>query len=63
MLHYIQDTTTQPGLTVQAHLVTQRYETGVRVPAEEMDALQIEFHDVCPQWNYTIHPRLPKTIP
>jgi hypothetical protein len=58
MLHYIRDTTTQPGLTVQAHLVAQRYETGVRVPAEEMDALQIEFHEVCPQWNYTIHPRL-----
>jgi len=58
MLHYIRDTTTQPGLTVQAHLVTQRYEIGVKVPDEEMDALTIEFHEVCPQWNYTIHPRL-----
>lgn len=57
MLHYIQDTKTQTGLTVQAHLVTEKYATGVKVPDEEMDALNIEFHDVCPQWNYTIRPR------
>ena len=57
MLHYIRDTKTQSGLTVQAHLVTQKYETGVKVPDEEMDALNIEFHEVCSQWNYTIHPR------
>jgi hypothetical protein len=57
MLHYIQDTKTQTGLTVQAHLVSEKYETGVKVPDEEMDALNIEFNDVCPQWNYTIRPR------
>ena len=27
------------------------------VPDEEMDALCIHSHSVCPQWNYTIHPR------
>jgi hypothetical protein len=57
MLHYIRDTKTQTGLSVQAYLVTETYEKGVKVPDEEMDALNIEFHDVCPQWNYTIHPR------
>jgi hypothetical protein len=57
VLHYIQDTKTQTGLTVQAHLVTETYELGVKVPDAEMDALNIEFHDVCPQWNYTIYPR------
>ena len=57
LLHYIRETKTQTGLTVQAHLVTETYETGVKVPDEEMGALSIEFHDVCPQWNYTIHPR------
>jgi hypothetical protein len=57
MLHYIRDTQTQTGLTVQAHLITKVYETGVKVPDEEMDTLNIEFHEVCPQWNYTIHPR------
>jgi hypothetical protein len=57
MLRYIRDTKTQTGLTVQAHLVTDRYETGVKVRDEEMDARNIEFPDVCPRWNYTIHPR------
>jgi len=57
VLHYIRDTKTQTGLMVQAHLVTEMYETGVKVPDKEMDALNIEYHDVCPQWNYTIRPR------
>jgi hypothetical protein len=57
VLHYIRDTKTEAGLTVQAHLVTTEYETGVKVPDAEMDALNIEYHDVCPQWNYTIYPR------
>jgi hypothetical protein len=58
VLHYIGDTQTQTGLTVQAHLVTETYQLGVKVPDEEMDALNIEFHEVCPQWNYTIRPRI-----
>jgi hypothetical protein len=57
MLHYIRDTKTQTGLTVHAHLVTETYEKGVKVPDEEMEELNIEFHDVCPKWNYTIRPR------
>jgi len=57
VLHYTRDTKTQTGLTVQAHLVTETYETGVKVPDKEMDAVNIQFHDVCPQWNYTIRPR------
>lgn len=57
VLHYIRDTKTETGLTVLAHLVTKTYETGVKVSDEEMDALNIEYHAVCPQWNYTIRPR------
>jgi len=57
VLRYIRDTKTQTGLTVQAHLVTQTYERGAKAPDEEMDALSIQSHDVCPKWNYTIHPR------
>jgi hypothetical protein len=56
-LHYIRDTKTETDLTVQAHLVTETYETGVKVPDDQMDALNIEFHPVCPHWNYTIRPR------
>jgi hypothetical protein len=56
------DTTSCRTLTVQAHLVTETYETGVKVRDKEMAALNIEYHDVCPQWNYTIRPR-PITSP
>jgi hypothetical protein len=57
VVHYIRDTKTETGLTVYAHLVTETYEKGVKVPDAEMDALRIQSHDVCPQWNYTIYPR------
>ncbi len=57
VLFYARDTKTQTGLAVQAHLVTQMYEKGVKVPDGEMDAINIQSHDVCPQWNYTIYPR------
>jgi hypothetical protein len=57
VLHYARDTQTQTGLAVQAYLVNETYEKGVKVPDEEMDALNIQSHDVCPQWNYTIYPR------
>ena len=56
-VHYIDQTKTQAGLQVQAHLVTEHYATGVKVSDEEMDALNLHRHDVCPQWNYTIRPR------
>lgn len=59
VLRYIRDTKTQTGLTVQAHFVTQTYERGAKASDEEMDALSIQSHDVCPKWNYTIHPRSP----
>ena len=32
-------------------------QAGVKVPDKEMDAINIQSHDVCPQWNYTIYPR------
>lgn len=57
VLHYIRGTKTQTGLTVQAHLVSETYKTGVKVPDQEMNALNLHSHDVCSQWNYTIYPR------
>ncbi len=59
VLEYLQATQTQTGLRVQAHLVSQTYETGVKVPETEMEALAIRYHEVCPQWSYTISPRSP----
>jgi len=57
LLNYIRDTRTHTGLTVQAHLVTQLYKTGVKVSDALITALNIQTHEVCPQWNYTLYPR------
>ncbi len=54
---YINDTRTATGLQVQAHLVSTIYETGIKVSDAQMAALSLQVHEVCPQWNYTIHPR------
>jgi len=58
MLDYIQQTTTQTGLSVQAHRVTDIYPTGLKVSDADMQRLHLEAQAVCPQWNYTIRPRL-----
>lgn len=57
VLDYINDTKTQTGLTVQAHLITTPYPIGVKVSDELMQTLNIQEHDICPPWNYTIRPR------
>jgi hypothetical protein len=56
---YIEETRTATGLQVRAHRVSASYPTGAKVPDVVMAGLRIEAHEVCPQWNYTIHPRLP----
>lgn len=57
MLDLIGQTTTTTGLTVQAHLVTTEYPTGLKVSDVDMETLNIQVHQTCPQWNYTIRPR------
>jgi len=58
MVKYLEDTTTQTGLRVVAHLVRQVYQKGIEVADKGMAALHITYHAICPQWNYTIHPRV-----
>ncbi len=53
----IQDTRTQTGLEVTAQLVPTTYRTGAKVPDAVMATLNIQAHEICPQWNYTMHPR------
>lgn len=57
VLKYLRDTTTETGLQVTAHLVTQVYQKGLEVAKEVMESLNITYHTTCPQWNYTIRPR------
>jgi len=56
----IGSTTTKKGLKVKAKLDKRKYKTGVKVPDEEMEKLNIEYHKINPQWNYTIKPRSKK---
>jgi Rhodopirellula transposase DDE domain len=55
---YIGETRTATGLPVAAQLVPTVYATGVTIPDAVMATLTIQAHAVCPQGNYTIHPRL-----
>lgn len=58
MLACIRGTNTDTGLQVEAFLVEQVYEKGIKVTKDVMETLQIIWHDTCPRWNYTIKPRL-----
>jgi DDE family transposase len=58
VLKYLRETTTQTGLRVRAHRVTQVYQKGLEVADEVMATLNIVYHTICPQWNYTIRPRM-----
>jgi Rhodopirellula transposase DDE domain len=57
LLGYIRGTTTTTGLTVAAFQQAGAYATGQTVSDAEMEALNLRRHDICPSWNYTIHPR------
>jgi hypothetical protein len=57
MLGYIRGTTTSTGLTVKAVLDESIYPKGQKVSWKDVDGLNLTPHDVCPEWNYTIHPR------
>jgi hypothetical protein len=58
MLEYIGQTTTSTGLRVRAEQITTTYLTGVKVADAVMDKLNVQAHEICPQWNYTIRPRI-----
>jgi hypothetical protein len=57
MLGYIRGTETPSGLRVTAEWWERTYAKGVKVSGTEMQELDIEHHDICPRWNYTIRPR------
>jgi Rhodopirellula transposase DDE domain len=57
VLQYLRDTKTQTGLTVRAYLVPDVYRCGVTVRDTVMATLNIQAHEICPMWNYTIRPR------
>jgi len=56
VLNYIRTTTTSTGLTVSAHLIDQRYETGTKISDADMRELPITSRESLPRWNYTLAP-------
>lgn len=58
MLGYIQGTTTEAGLEVEACLLDRQYDKGIKVSDKEMAALNLGRRKICPNWNYVIKPRL-----
>jgi hypothetical protein len=58
MLGFIRGTRTQTGLRVTARLNEHAYAKRIRVTDDEMSQVNIHSHQVCPQWNYTIKPKL-----
>ena len=57
LLGFIRRTTTRTGLKVTATHFEKIYSTGQRVSNAEFKTFRIARHDICPQWNYTIHPQ------
>lgn len=56
IVNLIANTTTNTGLTVQAALDTNEYETGIEISDEQLAAVKLtpaKFHG---EWNYTIRP-------
>jgi hypothetical protein len=50
------------GVGVTASLDRAAYPTKVKVPNDVMRRLDLERHEVCPAWNYTISPRHPQLL-
>jgi len=52
----IGSTTTKTGLKVKAALDTERYESGIKVSDEQLQAVRIKRNDFHGEWNYSILP-------
>jgi len=61
IVNTIAATRTRSGLSVHAELDTAHYPTGVKIPDQQMKALEdggtLLRHDWHPDWNYTLNPR------
>ena len=56
-LNFIRTTKTKSGLVVNAYLLDDNYQKGVRISDAEMLQLNIVKHDTLGRWNYTLHPK------
>jgi hypothetical protein len=58
ILQAIRSTVTTTGLKVKAYLMRRVYERGEKVSDAAMRLLNISKHPICPDWSYTISPRV-----
>jgi hypothetical protein len=56
ILKYICTTKTKTGLKVKADIDQTVYEKGIKISDTKMDKINIKYHNMLPQWNYTIFP-------
>jgi len=61
IIKLIGSTKTKKGLRVEARLDEKDYETGKKISDGDMERLKIIFHELYPNWNYSIEPRV--TLP
>jgi len=58
VVNMISATKTKSGLKIKAFLDRKDYKTGIKISDKQMKNLNLKFHDLHPQWNYTIIPRV-----
>lgn len=58
MLGYIRGTRSATGLSVKAYLLEGAYLTARSITQGQLDELRLHPHSVCPDWNYTLAPRV-----
>ena len=57
IINFIKNTTTEKGLKIYARLDKNKYEKGKRFSDEEMENINLNYHELFPMWNYTIIPK------
>ena len=57
VLGLLRGTSTRTGLQVTAEWWDRPYTKGVKVSDADMAELQLDRHETCPRWNYTLLPR------
>lgn len=57
-LEFIRSTTTSNGLKISAALLSNSYRKGIKVTKEQIASLNITRHQILPQWNYSLLPRV-----
>jgi len=58
ILNFIRTTKTESGLTVNAYLIPENYDTGIKISDAEMRQLNLVPHEILGRWNYTVRPTL-----